>query len=594
MKPLLLATLLCVLCPVVVAFRIGKLRRAHTSVPLRMGIDVSGLSLVPVPPELMAEYAAVTQSSGDGLGVNEVQNALILASGLVYFAYESRPRGGARTDLLEVRRSSIIPGASTSNRGVFSKGFIPAGTLLGTFPGFVKKADSALASKQGEKAKQLAKKYMWALNEDTVLDPTNDAGSLNLEIRYFYGIVKVDTMMARINEPPPRNDCNVYTKVTGTTVEVFAERDLFADEELFIDYGMAYDRSDYDDDGEALKKVEAERVDDQRRANQKRADEDAMMRLQPIVAEEGEEGAVDQDTSRPDGFIRRLSQREEGFKKAGILTPEEGANIFSELGARGLGVNKEDLELMQSLSGKGGKKGGGKGSFGGAKSPEVPKEQIDRFDQGVMDSLLGGKGKFAKVMGGAGTATGAGDEDDELLDGLRSQMGEGRGEDSPDLIESMEDMFGGVKGEPASSPNAKASEPQEDKEEAPSTMLSKDEAEDLQRRLDNMTDEQVEQVFAKLRTALSDKMKSDLEVAIEKNKADKGLKTMPRAAVNDPAVRSKYSSELNSIENELEKMYSDPLGVWSELMANPDKYSPGPPIKEGDVADKLGSDEPLA
>jgi len=211
-----------------------------------------------------------------------------------------------------------------------------------------------------------------------------------------------------------------------------------------------------------------------------------------------------------------------------------------------------------------------------------------------MDSLLGGKGKFAKVMGGAGAATGAGDEDDELLDGLRSQMGEDRGEDSPDLMESMEDMFGGVKGEPASSPNAKASEPQEDKEEASSTMLSKDEAEDLQRRLDNMTDEQVEQVFAKLRTALSDKMKSDLEVAIEKNKADKGLKTMPRAAVNDPAVRSKYSSELNSIELELEKMYSDPLGVWSELMANPDKYSPGPPIKEGDVADKLGSDEPLA
>jgi hypothetical protein len=57
-------------------------------------------------------------------------------------------------------------------------------------------------------------------------------------------------------------------------------------------------------------------------------------------------------------------------------------------------------------------------------------------------------------------------------------------------------------------------------------------------------------------------------------------------------VRSKYASELNAIEDELEKIYSDPLGVWQELMANPDKY--GAAETEDDVAKKLASDEELS
>ena len=51
-----------------------------------------------------------------------------------------------------------------------------------------------------------------------------------------------------------------------------------------------------------------------------------------------------------------------------------------------------------------------------------------------------------------------------------------------------------------------------------------------------------------------------------------GLKQMPRAAVVDPEIRKKYGKELDAIEDELEKIYSDPLGVWQELMANPDKF----------------------
>ena len=63
------------------------------------------------------------------------------------------------------------------------------------------------------------------------------------------------------------------------------------------------------------------------------------------------------------------------------------------------------------------------------------------------------------------------------------------------------------------------------------------------------------------------------------NKSDKkGItetvdsKKMPRAPPVDPEMRKKYKTELDAIENELDRIYSDPLGVWQEFMANPEKF----------------------
>jgi hypothetical protein len=50
------------------------------------------------------------------------------------------------------------------------------------------------------------------------------------------------------------------------------------------------------------------------------------------------------------------------------------------------------------------------------------------------------------------------------------------------------------------------------------------------------------------------------------------IKKMPRAPPVDPEMRQKYKKELDAIENELDKIYSDPLGVWQEFMANPEKF----------------------
>ena len=98
------------------------------------GIDVSGL------PFISKDLNQISTSPFGG--VSDISNALIIAGGLGYFLYEKRPRGSARDDLIEVRKSNI-PGA---NLGVFAKKFVGEGTVLGRFPGFLRSTEEALAS----------------------------------------------------------------------------------------------------------------------------------------------------------------------------------------------------------------------------------------------------------------------------------------------------------------------------------------------------------------------------------------------------------------------------------------------------------------
>ena len=64
-----------------------------------------------------------------------------------------------------------------------------------------------------------------------MIDPTNSRGSIDIELQYLGGLVKVSTTLARINEPPrmPGFDVNCYVKVANRDVAIIAERDIFAD-----------------------------------------------------------------------------------------------------------------------------------------------------------------------------------------------------------------------------------------------------------------------------------------------------------------------------------------------------------------------------
>jgi hypothetical protein len=97
--------------------------------------------------------------------------------------------------------------------------------------------EDALASKEDEKAKLSARKFLFIVNNDEVIDPTNKAGLLDLELTFLGGLIKVDTLVARINQPPLGKKINVYTKINGPDAVVLASKDIFADEEILMDCG---------------------------------------------------------------------------------------------------------------------------------------------------------------------------------------------------------------------------------------------------------------------------------------------------------------------------------------------------------------------
>ena len=129
---------------------INKLPRDLRIISKLNAID---LSQFPIDSSEIQSFS-IQNSDGDKLEV--IQNALIIVAAIGYFIYEKRPYGGVNNDLVEIRKS-LIPGG---NLGLYAKNIIPAGVVIGTFPGFLKNVEVALNSKKDEKARKMAKRYM--------------------------------------------------------------------------------------------------------------------------------------------------------------------------------------------------------------------------------------------------------------------------------------------------------------------------------------------------------------------------------------------------------------------------------------------------
>ena len=70
------------------------------------------------------------------------------------------------------------------------------------------------------------------------MDPTNEFGTLDVSLHYLFGLIKADTKLARINEPPPGKDCNVFARRNGPNVEIVTERPIYpGNDEIYMDYG---------------------------------------------------------------------------------------------------------------------------------------------------------------------------------------------------------------------------------------------------------------------------------------------------------------------------------------------------------------------
>jgi hypothetical protein len=186
----------------------------------------------------------------------------IASASLTYFgfvAYNDRPRGALLIDNPQQSmrvQQSLVPGAGL---GLFATKAIPKGTALGTYPGVVIPLQQNLVKLQQY---PLCEGYIWRFSDNQfVIDPTDQYGNIQdvclggnpsmvLSIPLFTTLlrfVSVPTTLCRINEPPKGRDVNVVTEedLLTRTVTFLVERDVYEGEELYIDYGLSYDRSMY-------------------------------------------------------------------------------------------------------------------------------------------------------------------------------------------------------------------------------------------------------------------------------------------------------------------------------------------------------------
>ncbi|KAG1654115.1 hypothetical protein FOA52_007459 [Chlamydomonas sp. UWO 241] len=167
--------------------------------------------------------------------------AFVGAAGLVR-AWTTRPRGWCRADLVAVA-PSVIAGT-----GLFARCAIPAGTVLGAYPGVPRSPAETLA--KAEVAPR-TRQYVFRTDDGYYLDPTdaNGKGPSPFPAPGWWPLA-VQVELAYANEPPPGvgTNCLLDTNPTGSDVSnvlFVTERDVLMGEEVFIDYGPTYDRSGY-------------------------------------------------------------------------------------------------------------------------------------------------------------------------------------------------------------------------------------------------------------------------------------------------------------------------------------------------------------
>jgi hypothetical protein len=171
-----------------------------------------------------------------------------------FVVYSDRPRGRllVNEDSIQVKASQV------AGLGLFATTRLSQGLVLGTYPGVVISLQQNLGKLA---ARPNCEGYVWRFADNQyIIDPTNSQGLLDEycvggnhgqfgSVFVFERLLRfsVSTALCRINEPPIGKDVNVATieDLKRRQVVFQVQRDIAAGEELFIDYGLAYDRSRY-------------------------------------------------------------------------------------------------------------------------------------------------------------------------------------------------------------------------------------------------------------------------------------------------------------------------------------------------------------
>ncbi|KXZ47598.1 hypothetical protein GPECTOR_34g757 [Gonium pectorale] len=200
----------------------------------RLGGAFAGADSEPLPLPLLPSTLAQQMQ----VAAWELLAATVAAAALA--AYKARPRGWSRTDLLEVRASPI------AGRGVFARAPIPARTVLGSYPGRLRSGAEMLVKCQDA---PLAASYAFRTGDGRFLDPTDASGQPSPYPQPGWPWpLPIDVTLAFVNEPPkgsPGTNASVEDGSGPDELLFVAATDVPQGAELFIDYGITYDRSGY-------------------------------------------------------------------------------------------------------------------------------------------------------------------------------------------------------------------------------------------------------------------------------------------------------------------------------------------------------------
>ncbi|KAJ1424849.1 hypothetical protein B484DRAFT_95535, partial [Ochromonadaceae sp. CCMP2298] len=110
-----------------------------TSVPTVLS---SSLAIATDLAEELQKYATPSSPFNLVPSLKDFQDAALLLAASAFLLYDRRPKGGARNDLIEVGKSKVL---ADNQLGVFAKSFIPAGTVLGQYPGVLRSMEEVFA-----------------------------------------------------------------------------------------------------------------------------------------------------------------------------------------------------------------------------------------------------------------------------------------------------------------------------------------------------------------------------------------------------------------------------------------------------------------
>ena len=205
----------------------------------------------------MAAFAIDNPFLNAGTFIAQTSSAAVAYFGLI--AYFDRPRGKV---LIENPSSALRIGPSqipNAGLGLYASRNLPKGTKLGTYPGVVRPLQKSLKKLMYHPQ---CEAYIWRFTDNSkIIDPTDSEGNIQnicfggseetpFSLFFMKNIMKfsVETTLTRINEPPVGfGGCNVCANEDLNKREVLFEviRDINEGEELYMDYGISYDRSSY-------------------------------------------------------------------------------------------------------------------------------------------------------------------------------------------------------------------------------------------------------------------------------------------------------------------------------------------------------------